>query len=213
MKRVVTIVARPPRECEDCPEDTTIERVFEKIEAEKQEPHVIERAATLREVGAILLRERPNAPELVQIIGHGSPGALLLGGSWPIERVRRRDARYELNSNLDDYLVLQGCVAPETSVWLLGCAVGPVAEEGSVGDGPTLLFDLVRLWRCKAVAAPVTMVIRDDFKQGVYWRKGTLSQAQGMRVTIGQVPDDDDWKKSVSFRPLAPGIGCERRAA
>lgn len=212
MERVVTIVAKPPEECEACEEDSEIESVRKAIEEQAPKSHVIERAATLQTLADILERERErlSAPELVQIIGHGIPGLLLLGQSWPLHELRLPTAaRYSLDSDPDNHVILQGRVAPSTRVWLLGCGVGMSAASGRVSDGPTLLFHLLRLWRCAEVSAPVDLVIDEDFRDGVYWPIDCLTQAKELRVTLGRERDDPAWKSSVHLRSRAPGIGAE----
>ncbi len=210
MERVVTIVAKPPEECGPHRRDSEIEKVFEEIDRQKTDDHILARAATLEELRDILVGTLLDPPALVQIIGHGSPGVLLLGEAWrPRCDQLPSGAKLYLNSNLSRYQVLDGCVARRTTVLLLGCAVGAPAEK-ELSDGPTLLFDLVRMWRCEAVAAPVVLVVPKDFVGGVYRSAGTLTTARGLCVTLGSKAAALAVLSGAKARPTGSGIGAER---
>jgi hypothetical protein len=108
-----------------------------------------ERAAYLRDI-AIKLKERTDArlepPDIVQIIGHGSPGRVELGQYWSRKHFDESLGYAVLDSNPYGYGLLNEYLSPMSRVILVGCFVGGKASKGDfVADGPTLLHDLEQM--------------------------------------------------------------------
>lgn len=182
MGRVLTIVAAPPPDGKEYDENPAIQDVRRVLPAPSTD-YAIEAAWSVEEVANVLERDRNErgAPALVQIVGHGQIGILFLGDTWTNGE---QDSYGRLDSNGHTHNVLANKVDPDTLVWLLGCDVGVTDDVGNSGvaDGPTLLFDLCRVWMC-AVSAPVTMVMPlDDFADGIYKHTVRLVTAKGLSV-------------------------------
>ncbi len=104
---------------------------------------------------AQILDDQSSPPDRIQIIGHGTPGFLALAYHWDqIYAGSNVGPVYALDSNPYAYGVLKKRVKPTTEVWLLGCLVGSDAAPGnSFSDGPTLLYDLARMWGNRVAGA------------------------------------------------------------
>lgn len=197
MGRVVTVVAKPPDDVGPHATDGAIQEVITQLGPLDSPPgYCLLRAATVEDLAAGLAADlaQNGRPDLIQIIGHGMPGVLLLGYSWMQagRMTGTADGKvYLLNSNPDWYGLLDGCVRKETKVWLLGCDVGGIGGRGAeVADGPTLLFDLAQMWACE-VSAPEDIVdVRSDFVGGVYSHVRRLVRARGLEVFPAPSPAD-----------------------
>jgi hypothetical protein len=123
---------------------------------------------------------------LIQIIGHSTAGRMLLGR---IATAVDSDAHYDyvLDSNPYRYGTLLGQLPSNAKVWLLGCHLGDNGNH--VSDGPTLLFDLARLWSTD-VCGPVALVNPQDFDTvtGIYKYPNRLCVAKNLSVTMPPPP-------------------------
>lgn len=184
MGRALTIVAEPPPDGGSYEEGSAIKDALAAIDPFTSEPsYRVERAWSVETLARVLDEDRSTfgVPERVQIIGHGRVGMLLLGSYW---NPKMTGAHGFLDSNPYVYGLLDECVEKDTWVTLLGCEVGLISSEGSseVADGPTLLFDLSRMWEC-TVSAPEDLVTpQEDFEGGFYRHAGRLMTASGLTV-------------------------------
>lgn len=99
-------------------------------------------------------------PSVVQIVGHGQPGVLLLEQYWTGEYQRGSGSLFcALDSNPHCYGALRDVVTSPTEVWLLGCDLGRAFEAGPGGtprpvrSGPVLLFSLEQMWQTSVWAS------------------------------------------------------------
>lgn len=126
-----------------------------------------------------------NDADVIQIVGHAAPGRLLLGRTWTNVD---EDANfvYVLDSDPFRHGVLFGRVPKTANVHLLGCALG---EAGDIADGPTLIFDLARMWS-NEVSAPVSLVNPQDFDPatGAYLHPKRFCVASKLTVTMPETP-------------------------
>lgn len=204
MDRTLTILAGPPEEIQNPAPDGVIDETLARLEQRTdKENHRLVRAASVRQVREHLsenqawLTEDNSRPALIQMIGHGASGMLWLGANWA-DRYASRDrlSVYILDSDPNNYGVL-GFVKlkPNCKVWLLGCNSG--ADDKRTGyemaDGPTLLFDLMRMWGID-VSGAGTLVMPEDFDKttGVYKYEARLSTAHassnGVTMATEQMP-------------------------
>jgi len=104
---------------------------------------------------------------------------------------------YVLDSDLSSHSVLDGLIEPGATVSLVGCSIGEDRVGLAQCDGPTLIFDLARMWSCR-VDAPVGPVGLDDFDETGRFR--TTSPATGAcRVVTAR-------DRSVSSLPPPPPV-------
>lgn len=118
----------------------------------------------------------PTPPDLVQIVGHGSPGRLQLGGFWGPSPDRPHECDV-LDSSPESYGLLQDWLSPETLVLLLGCGVGGASPPGYVASGRALLFDLEDMTKGHAYAAD-SLVTPQSFRDGFLY-SGSLVTSTG----------------------------------
>jgi hypothetical protein len=188
MGKTLTIVARGPGYSYDParPEgDDDIQAVCDMLKQRANgTSHCVEHAVTLSGLRNHLVKHPLAAGDRLQIIGHGSAGKLLLGQAWGTPDFDGKVA-YVLDSTPRFHGVLMGQVQPGVLVWLIGCCVGAELEVGSkrIADGPTLLFDLARMWNCE-VAAPVdTVRAPEDFDEhGIFAHASQMSSSTQQRV-------------------------------
>lgn len=156
--------------------------------------HILERAGSVEELAAVLLKHKGSAGlKKIQIIAHGDVGELKIGvGKWgkPADQEGRTVV---LDSDRGSYGGLLNCVDPKVEVLLLGCNVGECDPEVA-GDGPILVFDLSHALGCK-VSAPVEATYADHLgADGVYAGPGaevlTTVTADG-QVHVGTAAEDD----------------------
>jgi len=190
MGRTVTVVAQDPNHEAHPGEEnnSAIQAVMDALVSFRDPSrHAVLRAPSVEELAIALSKDlkENGAPEVLQIIGHGIPGALSLGAGWSPPQNGQKLARV-LDSNPDKYGVLERCVESTTKVWLLGCAVGAGGNipHSQVADGPTLLFDLSRMWSCE-VSAPVGLVdpAKDFDEEGRFRHPKTFVTARDRSVT------------------------------
>lgn len=157
------IAAQPPDtfSIASTEDELALARVKTALASRDQPDHEVRFASSLGELCRHLEELQPKAGTHVQIIGHGSPGMLALGYFWTGDYYSKSDT-FALDSDLSRHGVLDGLVAPGTKVSLIGCAVGEDRVGLAQCDGPTLIFDLARMWACQ-VSAPVGPVGPDDF--------------------------------------------------
>lgn len=122
------------------------------------------------------LAQLPAPPDLIQIVGHGSPGRLQLGGFWGPSPDRPHECDV-LDSSPESYGLLQDWLRPETLVMLLGCGVGGASPPGYVASGRALLFDLEDMTHGHAYAAD-SLVTPDSFRDGFLY-SGSLVTSTG----------------------------------
>lgn len=200
MGRIVSIVAQNPKHekpesdnlCNQDEGDLAIGTLMTNLrKTHKPGKHDLYRASSVEALAFRLIedKEKYGPPELIQIIGHGSPGMLSLGRYWTHHYASRGRNRsiYVLDSSPYTYGVLDGKVDSSTCVYLIGCALG---EESNtvrpyVADGPSLLFDLARMWSCE-VSAPVRLITPDDFdpNTGVFNDEKVLARAYHLHVSV-----------------------------
>jgi hypothetical protein len=188
---IMTIVARDPNsvaplDADDRLEaptsnegDSAIYDVMSKLcRRSNRDVHRVMRASSVEEIH-ILLQQYP-APELLQIIGHGTIGMLCLGSRW--NGMATGKLTYVIDSDPKVYGLLVGLVGSQTRVRMLGCAVGSATEveEGRPADGATFVFDLARMWRCE-VGAAVDVISAGDFceESGLFEHEHRLMTSSG----------------------------------
>lgn len=229
MARTLTIVAcRPDANHDDVRDgngDGSIQGALDVLhDRHDHTNHVVMRASSVQSLIArlkayALLSPAQPRPDLLQIIGHGLPGMLLLGKTWTDVRYKDGGHVYALDSNVWHYGALSDDIGPPTSVLLLGCAVGD-AQAITASDGPTLLFDLSHMWRC-AVSAPVGFVKVAELKEGdgIYpytaddYRDRMTSVVNDV-LTMGVAPESIvAGSSTVNFMKLtgAPAFGIDAR--
>lgn len=184
MGRVLTIVAEPPPDGKTYAEEQNqaIQDVLDALPPESKD-YTIRRAwsveTLVQELNADL--EQFGAPAHLQIVGHGRVGVLLLGSYWNKDFP---EGTGYLDSNPYVYGLLDEYVGKDTSVTLIGCEVGLMTSIGGseVADGPTLLFDLCRMWE-NTVSAPEDLVNpKSDFEGGLYRHSERLVTARGLQI-------------------------------
>jgi hypothetical protein len=195
MASTLTIVARRPDinvsdETVFDEQDEPIRLIMCKLRGRTDPDHVVKRAAAMQEIAIILANHAKQvgaAPDVIQIVGHGLQGSLQLGDHW-LENKNPPDSRaYTLDSNPNLYSVMFQRVKPPTSlVRILGCTVGDPTHSPTttIVDGPTLLFDLTRMWGVP-VDAPTDLISVDNFDdEGQFADPGHLVLAQDLEVTM-----------------------------
>lgn len=196
MVGTLTIVARrPDGQVEDetviDEQDEAITLVMDKLRVRKDKVnHRVMRASTVEDVRKCLITYK-QAPDRLQMIGHGRPGALLLGAAWlDPSKPPPAKATYTLDSDPSAYGVLvQKIAAPTKQVLMLGCNVGdPAHQPWNVVDGAAFIFDLTRMWSVD-VAGPRTTIDDTDFDdEGIFATSGELCLAHGLSVTLPPTP-------------------------
>lgn len=129
--------------------------------------HKVRTASSLGQIVAHLEKLRPGPNDHVQLIGHGTPGRLALGYFWTHDYSSDTDT-YALDCDLSRHGVLDELVDPAASVAIIGCAVGEDRVGMVQGDGPTLIFDLARLWSCRVSASVGAVGVKDFDKHGQF---------------------------------------------
>lgn len=185
MARTLTIVARGPLYPYGSPTvvgdeegDSAIQSIRNTLKSTAN--HIIERAVRVVDVKKHLDTHQPVAGDQVQLIGHGASGKLWLGGHWTGNEIENGRAVL-LDSNHNLYGLLLDCVPVGCRVLLLGCSIG---DSSRIADGPTLLFDLARMWRTE-VCAPQGYVTAEDFgSDGTYQHEDRLVKASQLRIEL-----------------------------
>lgn len=139
----------------------------------------------------------PTPPDLIQIVGHGSPGRLQLGGFWGPSPARPHECDV-LDSSPESYGLLQEWLRPETLVLLLGCGVGGASPPGYVASGRALLFDLEDMTGGHAYAADA-LVTPQSFRDGFLY-SGSLVTSTGKPAN----PAGSVLERALAARRAAP---------
>ncbi len=128
--------------------------------------HLVE-VAYVRELAILLaqLREEGRVPDILQLVGHGSPGRLQLGSYWTGQAFDRRGGHGVLTSDPETLALLVDRLAPPTRVFLLGCHVGAERPSGYVASGKALLFSFEALTGAHCYA-PDELITPQDFPDG-----------------------------------------------
>lgn len=205
MGKTLTIVARRPDVAlpyDQDPKDEgdgTIQALVAKLRALKDEDKTrnpVFRASSIQEVVKILADHGGGDVDLVQIVGHGNTGVLMLGEFWmlsdpAIASQRNPKLWYSIDENLNYSSILRGAVGQDKEVWLLGCSVGDAHDHESIADGPTTVFSLTRAWRCR-VGAPWDIIGPENFDDaGIFKSSNTLVTVQrgGLAVVLPKVSE------------------------
>ena len=173
MARTLTIVAERLHRNGGDEKDSVIKDIVKKVEDRNNaEVHDFARASTLSDLKSAVekaIKEHPDDNyDIFQFVGHGAPGMLWLGGSWINRAGIPQGQKLVLNSNPDWYQVLLGVVPQGCEVRLVGCSIGSEIKldvddnADRIADGPTLLFDLARMWNCE-VSAPEHLIDAAQF--------------------------------------------------
>jgi hypothetical protein len=204
MGRLISIVASrpasaplPPAGTPPTDDEQAIIAVVQKLKATQNHnpDHTVARASSVPELAACLTNLQLAAEDVVQIIGHGSPGLLSLGRTWT-HTYKGTEGTYCLDSDPYAYGLLDHTVPAGCTVSLIGCSVGE--DRGDLpNDGPTLIFDLARLWSA-TVGGAVGYVGPEDFDvDGKFidvpkgYAPGTtrLAVARDRAVSVGVAPE------------------------
>lgn len=183
--------------------DLAVDRILRGMRAaiERGVPYEAQlaRAATVRDVAILLaaLRAQDRVPEVLQLVGHGSPGRLQLS-------LDSQQAATVLTSAPESCGMLVGRVMAPTRVLLLGCHVGAERPSGYVASGKALLFSIEALTGAYAYAAdgPVTA---DDFGDGFLY-DGSLVMSCGKPANPGSVA-----RSRAVRRADATGVAAQER--
>jgi hypothetical protein len=200
MGKTLTIVARRPDVAlpydQDPPDegDGPIQALMTKLRARKDpDRNPVFRASSLQEVVAIVADHGGDKLDLIQVVGHGNTGVLLLGDFWMLSDPAIAGHRnpmlwYSIDSDLNYSSILRDAVGENKEVWLLGCSVGDAASHESIADGPTTVFSLTRAWRCH-VGAPWDLIGPENFDDsGMFKDRAALVTVQhrGLSVVFPQ---------------------------
>lgn len=190
--QVTFISTKPPGATayEPDPADiVSLELVFEALnKTAKVGVHDVVEVVSLRDIAKRLRAQPLSSGDHIQIVGHGSSGRLALGYFWNGNYADPTQT-YALDSNLFYHDILEQGVDPGTTVYILGCSVGDDRLGPLDADGPTLLFDLARMWKCE-VSAPVDPVGVADFDKvtGRYTSTGRLVTASSKGRKVSERP-------------------------
>lgn len=150
---------------------------------------VLHYVASLAQIQNHLKTTRPEPGDHVQIVGHAMAGMLALGSFWD-GYTSDKGGSYLLDSNLFMHYILGGILLPTVTVALVGCGVAADRTASDYADGPTLLFDLTRLFECP-VSGTVDSVGPNDFDaSGRYKFPDRIVTASGRQVTATPPPKD-----------------------
>jgi hypothetical protein len=147
----------------------------------------LERAAYVRDIAITLsqLRAAGREPDLVQIIGHGSPGRLQLGSYWTGKAFDPEEGHAALTSNPETYGMLLEHLRPRCRVFLLGCHVGAERRSGYVTSGKALLYGL-EVMTGAYVYGSDGLVTPEDFGDGFLY-DGSLVMSCGKPANPGAI--------------------------
>jgi hypothetical protein len=202
MVKILTIIAQRP---DSKPDDPAIQKIWDKLKPSSDATHAVRRASTLQQVKKLLIENELEPNGRLQIVGHGAPGRLWLSGNFTATEVSKDGHPYVLDSNPNFYRVLFRNVAPATRVCLIGCTVGAESAISRIADGPTLLFDLARMWDCDVVASTGYVNATHFGADGVFLETDeVIASARARKVSgttgvdPGPLPD--------SSGPTRPGV-------
>lgn len=224
MERILSIVAKPSKDfiaahpSNDFTKDSrdvAIDEVVKKLNNAKP-PDSVKRADSVKAIAAIFDEDKiahpAEPPDVVQIIGHGAAGLLSLGFHW--DQIYARTLQgpvFMLDSSPYTYGLLSGLIAPATTVVLLGCQVGAAdaAPKAGFADGPTLLIDLARMWKCNVLGAE-DFITADHFDANTGKFIGSLVASTGEKIPgTPFTPPTRPTEERFAFRKLigAPILG------
>lgn len=160
----------------------------------------LERAAYVRDVAILLARLRAERrdPDIVQLVGHGSPGRLQLGSYWSGATVDPVEGHAALTGNPESYGMLIERLPPGCRVFLLGCHVGAERRSGYVASGRALLYGLEVMSGAHVYGAD-GLVTPEDFGDGFLY-DGSLVMSCGKPANPGAVARGRAARKSRDVR-------------
>jgi hypothetical protein len=230
MKKTLTILASPPKRQRAAltsfkrnSDLNEFRRFFRHI---PREVHHLLYAASVESIRD-QLRKLPARHQFhtIQLVGHGSPGILSLGSTWIPKLEDWGSEALLLDGDPNIYCNLLGKQIPSIKrVLVLGCSVGADSTESprsGLHDGPTLLFDLARLFGVP-VSAPVDTISIQDFDAatGTFKAEARLTSVSmtGIeRIGVAATPrrptqgTNDRDEPSPPFRGPAPNKGRRSR--
>ncbi len=156
-----------------------IDDIIKELATRDKNNHRVFRAYRLKQIQHIM-KVTAGTCDVLQIVGHGLPGVLLLGAGWNPTLVLKGDEA-RLDSNPYAYQLLDVTPLPK-EIWLLGCDLGYGQPATTVQDGCTLLYALARMWKIP-VKGPSALISSTDFVAGVYGRSWELVTADVKGVT------------------------------
>jgi Domain of unknown function (DUF4347) len=202
---VLSVVAAPASAAGSSADQLTGDRAIDRILAgmraaiDRGLPYdaQLARAATVRDVAILLatLRGQGRVPDVLQLVGHGSPGRLQLA-------VDSQHGPSVLTSAPESCGMLVGRLAAPTRVLLLGCHVGSERPSAHVASGKALLFSIEVLTGAHAYAAdgPVTA---DDFGDG-FLHDGSLVMSCGKPANPGSIARGRNVRRADAAAAAAP---------
>lgn len=126
--------------------DADIAKVVRVMRNRDKTNHVFLRASATQIVAQML--EKAADFDLIQLIGHGNVGELWFGKLWSSPNAK---LNYLLDSSPSTYGDFEQLRADATVI-IFGCEVGAAVSQSSIADGPTLVFDLARRFKCRVMA-------------------------------------------------------------
>jgi len=166
MPKLLTFFAEKPQgnfvDESDAVDRVALQAIRDAVQPTAGASHVFEPVRSLVEISDYLTAYPVDPGDHVQIIGHGRSGALELAYMWTHKYADAVDT-YVVDSDPFSYKMLTAIIHPQATISIVGCLVG-LGGSGS-SDGPTLVYDLARLWLC-AVSAPVGYIDPSDFVDG-----------------------------------------------
>lgn len=195
-KKILSIVAEapkdvtPPREVMLGDGNIGIEQIVTAMEQAQQGGKLrydafVERAAYVFDLAGVLdqfTTDHGAPPDVLQIVGHGSPGRLELGQHWA-RRPYGPGGYMALDSNTNSYGALDERLKPNSVVLLIGCFTGSSERRGAIANGPALLTDIEQMAKDVRAYAPDGPVNPGDFRDGFLYA-GTLSASNGRPANL-----------------------------
>lgn len=195
MPKIITFIAAPRTE-PPVPDIATqadkaslaaVRMALEDIAKTSNGALVVIPVASLGQMRKRLTDDPPQPGDHIQIVGHAMAGMLALGSFFdglPSDK----SGAYLLDSNLFMHYVLGDTVPPTVTIGVVGCSVAADRAASDYADGPTLLFDLTRLFGCP-VSGTVDPVGPDDFAPtGRYRFLDRMVTASGRAVSPALPP-------------------------
>lgn len=140
---------------------------------------VLERATYVQDIALILDRYKREKiePDIIQVLGHSSPGRLQLGEYWSSSAADPARGPTVLDSSPHSYGLLDQLISDNTRILLLGCYVGAAAPRGYIASGRALMFDIEDMTGASVYAAD-NLVRPTDFEDDFLFR-GSLVMSNG----------------------------------
>ena len=198
-KKILSIVASPPAQVGALPAgplqgdgNIGIEQIVAAMEQARDGGQLrydafVERAAYVFDIARKLdafKQQHGEPPDVLQIVGHGSPGRLELGQHW-LRRPYGPGGYMALDSNTESYGALNERLKPDSIVLLIGCFTGSGENGGSIANGPALLTDIEQMAKNDRVRAYASdgPVSPGDFRNGFLYA-GSLSASNGQPANL-----------------------------